>query len=560
MPVAIYARVSTEEQRERQSIETQYDFGQRFCDFQKLEIYRVFADNGISGTVPMDRRPEGSEILREARHGKFDQLLVYKLDRLGRDALLILNAVEDLKKLGVRVRSMTEEFDTSSATGRLRLTMLSGFASHEREVIRERSVAGTNRVAESGAWMGGIVPYGYRKVGEKREARLVVSDEIIPANGLSESEVIRLIYRLAAVERRSCFFIADRLNQLRVPCAYQRDERLVLRGKRKQRTSGLWRPARVRNLIINTTYKGLHQFGKRTSNKGRPVISRTVPAIVDEKTWEKAQENLHRHFLFSARSTRNQYLLRGLIKCACCGLTFVGVSNLRGDGRRDYYYRCNGKQSARGIYGLKGQRCPSKGVRGGNLEETIWSDVEDFLRRPSIVIERLQARMRGEAGDAAKNRERLGRLQRLLEAKAGERNKVVGLYRKGLLNDAELEEQLTDVGREAQGLASQIEDLERKLGGVESNRTALENTGTILAQLRKRLDEGLPWERKRQLIELLVGGIRIETIRSGEKPENVVTVTYRFPSVIEACKGTPAFNNYTLEVVHRVPVRPWRAA
>jgi site-specific DNA recombinase len=537
MPVAIYARVSTEEQRERQSIETQYEFGRRFCDFQKLEVYRVFADNGISGTVPMDRRPEGSEILMEARRGKFDQLLVYKLDRLGRDALLILNAVEDLKKLGVRVRSMTEEFDTSSATGRLMLTMLSGFASHEREVIRERSVAGTNRVAESGAWMGGIVPYGYRKVGEKRDARLVVSEETIPGNDLSESDVIRLIYRLAAVERRSCFFIAARLDQLRIPCAYQRDDRLVLRGKRKQRTSGLWRPARVRNLIINTTYKGLHQFGKRTANKGRPVISRTVSAIVDEKTWEKAQENLHRHFLFSARSTRNQYLLRGLIKCGCCGLTFVGVSNTRGDGRRDYYYRCNGKQSARGIYGVKGQRCPSKGVRGEKLEQTIWSDVEDFLRKPSIVIERLQARMRGDAGDAAKNRERLGRLQRLLEAKADERNKVVGLYRKGLLNDAELEEQLTDVDGESKGLSSQIEELERKLGGVDSNRMAMENTETILTQLRKRLDEGLPWERKRQLIELLVGGIRIETIRNGEKPANVVTVTYRFPSVIEACTG-----------------------
>jgi site-specific DNA recombinase len=260
MAVAIYARVSTEEQRERQSIATQYEFGQRFCELHKLPVFRIFADNGVSGTIPLDRRPDGSQILMEARRGKFDQLLVYKLDRLGRDALLILNAVEDLKKLGVRVRSMTEEFDTSSATGRLMLTMLSGFASHEREVIRERSVAGTNRVAESGAWMGGIVPYGYRKVGEKRDARLLVSNEIIAANGLSESDAIRLIYRLAAVERRSCFFIADRLNELRVPCAYQRDERLVLRGKRKQRTSGLWRPARVRNLIVNTTYKGLHEF------------------------------------------------------------------------------------------------------------------------------------------------------------------------------------------------------------------------------------------------------------------------------------------------------------
>jgi site-specific DNA recombinase len=537
MAVAIYARVSTEEQRERQSIETQYEFGQRFCELHKLPVYRIFADNGISGTVPLDGRPDGSQILREARLGKFDQLLVYKLDRLGRETRLILNAVADLEKLGVRVRSMTEEFDASSATGKLMLTMLSGFASHEREVIRERSVAGTNRVAESGAWMGGIVPYGYRKVGEKRDARLVVSEEIIPGNDLSESDVIRLIYRLASVERRSCFFVAARLTQLGVPCAYQRDDRLVLRGKRKQRTSGIWRPGRIRNLIVSTIYKGLHQFGKRSSNKGRQLILRTLPAIVDEKTWDQAQENLRKHLLYSPRSAKNEYLLRGLIKCACCDLTFVGVSNVRRDGRRDYYYRCNGKQSARGIYGVNGQRCPSKGVRGGNLEQTIWSDVEDFLRKPGIVIDRLQARMRGEANDSAKNRDRLRRLQGLLEAKAGERNRVVGLYRKGSLNDAELDQQLLEIDQEAGGLTSQIEELERKLDGVESNGPVLENTQALLTRLRERLDQPLTWEGKRQLIELLVGGIRIETIRNGPKPENVVTVTYRFPSVIEACTG-----------------------
>src|SRR5262245_890996 len=140
-----------------------------------------------------------------------------------------------------------------------------GFASHEREVIRERSVAGTNRVAESGAWMGGIVPYGYRNVGEKRDARLVVSNDPVPGLELSEADVIRDVFRMAAVEGKSCRVIADRLNGFRVPCAYTRDGRLDLRGKRTQRTHGLWRAARVRGLITNTTYKGIHQFGKRST-------------------------------------------------------------------------------------------------------------------------------------------------------------------------------------------------------------------------------------------------------------------------------------------------------
>jgi len=96
---------------------------------------------------------------------------------------------------------------------------------------------------------------------------------------MSEADVIREVFRLAAVEQKSCRVIAARLNDLRVPCAYVRDDRLLLRGKRKQRTSGLWRPGRIRGLITNQTYMGIHEFGKRTAC-GQPVVSRPVPAIV----------------------------------------------------------------------------------------------------------------------------------------------------------------------------------------------------------------------------------------------------------------------------------------
>jgi site-specific DNA recombinase len=127
---------------------------------------------------------------------------------------------------------------------------------------------------------------------------LVVSQETIPGTLVSEVEVIRLIYRMAAVERKSRFKIADHLNGLGIPCAYIRDDRLILRGKRKQRTSGLWRPARVRNLLVNTTYMGLHEYGKRTRNPNRLIITRKVPPIVSEQTWRSAQQALKANFLF----------------------------------------------------------------------------------------------------------------------------------------------------------------------------------------------------------------------------------------------------------------------
>ena len=143
---------------------------------------------------------------------------------------------------------MTEEFDTGTATGRLMLTMLSGFASHEREVIRERSVAGTNRVAEAGAWMGGIVPYGYRKVGEKRDAHLVISEDPIPGLAMSEAEVIREVFRMAAVERKSCRIIADQAERSARP--------VRLRSRRPPRLARQAKAANVRGVARLAGFAG----------------------------------------------------------------------------------------------------------------------------------------------------------------------------------------------------------------------------------------------------------------------------------------------------------------
>jgi hypothetical protein len=223
------------------------------------------------------------------------------------------------------------------------------------------------------------------------------------------------------------------------------------------------------------------------------------------------------------------------MKCSLCNLTYVGVSHTRPSGKPEFYYRCNGNQGARGLYGAHGERCPAKAIRGAELEQIIWGDVEEFLRKPSVVIERLQARMQADAGDATKNRDRLRRLRGLLEAKAEDRNRVVTLHRRGRLNETDLDKHLDTIDQECAGLASQIAELEAKAGGSDSNGAVLEGAEALLTRLRRRLDQPLNFERRRQLVELLVGGIRVETIRNGGKRENIVTVTYKFPSAVVKC-------------------------
>lgn len=540
MAVAAYLRVSTDEQRERQTIATQRDFAQRFCSLHELTIGKEYADDGVSGTVPFDRRPEGRQLLRDARLKKFDQLLVYRLDRLGRDTRLTLEVVAELEKYGVRVKSMTEEFDTATASGRLMLTMLSGFAAHERDVIRERSMAGTDRVAQSGAWLGGIVPFGYRKEGEKRSARLVISEEPIPGVALSEAEVIRVLFRMAATEKKSCFAIADYLNRIGVPCAYVRDDRTVSRGKRKGRTSGLWRPGRVRNLLISTTYMGRHEYGKRSKNPNRERIIREVPAIVTPETWQKAQKTLRSNVLFSKRHSCRQYLLRGLMKCALCDLTYIGVANRRSSGKQEFYYRCNGKHGTRGLFGAGGQRCPSKDVNGEFLEQTVWADVEGFLRHPEAVIEQLQQRLATERNDGKREQERLARLEDQLAGIPPQRDRILALFRKELIAEKDLARQMEQINREEAVLRTNIEELSERMRGADAGAGHLASAHELLDKLRGRLQAGLSWEIKRQLIEALVGGIRIDTTEEDGKKSASIAVTYRFAGSIAACTDAPA--------------------
>ncbi len=79
MRVALYFRVSTDEQKERASIETQREFAAQYCKVHEIAVIGSYSDDGISGTIPVAERPDGSRLLSDARAKKFDTILVYKL-------------------------------------------------------------------------------------------------------------------------------------------------------------------------------------------------------------------------------------------------------------------------------------------------------------------------------------------------------------------------------------------------------------------------------------------------------------------------------------------------
>jgi site-specific DNA recombinase len=112
--IGLLLRVSSEEQRERETITLQDEFLREYCRLYELEITGIYADDGISGTIPLHERPEGKRLLEDAKAGKLDTVLVYKLDRLGRSLLVIVDAHDRLQTAGVSLRSATEPIDTSN--------------------------------------------------------------------------------------------------------------------------------------------------------------------------------------------------------------------------------------------------------------------------------------------------------------------------------------------------------------------------------------------------------------------------------------------------------------
>ena len=185
----------------------------------------------------------------------------------------------------------------------------------------------------------------------------------------------------------------------------------------------------------------------------------------------------------------------------------------------------------------------------------MWADVEAFLRDPDPVLQQLHAKLESDVKGSDQIRKQITRLEGLLAQKAAERNRVVGLYRRGRLTDADLDGQMDEIGRDETALDAHLSELRGKIAGTESINANISSAEALLVKLRKRLDEPVSWEQKRHLIEVLVAGVRVDTVEDGGVRQSKITVTYRFsqpdqlvPLVLPQSYGSGA--------VVRIPIEP----
>src|SRR5215207_3466666 len=397
--VGLYMRVSSEEQRDRETIEIQREFLEQYCQLYGLEAAETYADDGVSGTVPLHERPEGRRLLEDARAKKFETLLVYRLDRLGRSLLVIVDAHDRLQVAEVSLRSATEPIDTSSPSGRLIFQMLASFAEYERETIGERTRSCLHRAFRNGKHSGRI-PFGYR-LSPQDESSLEIVEE--------EAAIVREIISTVA-EGSTLYRESKRLNDQAIPSPGWRFKS----GERKHGRS--WCPPTVASIVHQSAYSGVHKV--RIDN-GEP-IERPVPPVVPPGLRERAEaaleENKRRRGGGVPHDRKNdrKYLLSGLVKCAVCGLACSGrttTSTYKGTAKKYSYYGCIANRADREVEAAPhfAPHAPAPW-----LEDLVWADVRTFLENPGEVLERVCEQLRGESDNAEELATRRGDLAKRL--------------------------------------------------------------------------------------------------------------------------------------------------
>lgn len=148
--VAIYARCSTN----KQTVDNQILELKAVANQRGYQITQIYQDEGISGSKGISQRPALDAMMKDAVRGKFNQVMVFDLTRLGRSLTDLLSILQELQKLNVDLFMMKQGIDTTTQSGKLTFSIIGAFAEFEREMIRSRVIAGQKRAAAEGKHIG----------------------------------------------------------------------------------------------------------------------------------------------------------------------------------------------------------------------------------------------------------------------------------------------------------------------------------------------------------------------------------------------------------------------
>ena len=334
----------------------------------------------------------------------------------------------------------------------------------------------------------------------------------MPSCGMSEADIIRLMYKLTVEDKMTTIKIADHLNALGLPPSYFIDSPAT--GRRKKETAGIWRPGRVLNMLKSTTYKGVHQYGKR-STRQREIIERTVPAIVSPEDWEEAQKIICSHYIFSRRNAKHIYLLTSLIKCKNCGYTYQSISS-----KGSSYYMCGG----RSYWRVKGrEKCYGRSINMPWLDNYIWNDCLKYINNPDTAIEEIEKNNTTKSKPETITDEKL-LLDTQLDQKESEKSRILDLFRRQLISLNDVELQLNKISQEKAIIQERVSTINEKEKTVSNVFATQASAKKLLNHLKDKISSTENTvEFKREIIMSIVDKITVATIDESKKANMNIT-------------------------------------
>jgi site-specific DNA recombinase len=510
---AIYARVSSDQQAERRTIESQVQdlLARAAADGHDVSGELRFLDDGHSGASLI--RPALERLRDLVALSAVDLVYVHAPDRLARSYAHQAVLVEEFARAGTEVVFLNRPIGQSPEDDLL-LQLQGMFAEYERARILERSRRGKRHLAQAGVVsVLSRAPYGYRYIG--REAgNGAARFEVVEGN----AEVVRRIFRWVGHERVSLSAVCRRLFEAGVPSPA---------GNARWSRSMIW------TLLSNPAYAGQAIFGKNASLPWQPPlrpargradvpkrpfrqvpalpehrITIPVPAIVEAGLFEDAREQLAENRRRNRQRLAGvRYLLQGLLVCRQCGYAFCGRWQSRYPHQRDrgyQYYRCCGTESSR-FHGQR--RCGARVVAVAPLDAAVWAEVCRVLEDPTRVIQEYQRRLR--AARTGPHRLELEAVDRQLVKLRRGIGRLIDSYAEGIIDKAEFEPRLSELRRRVAELEAEAAALQDAAEQTRSLQLVIGKLESFAEMIEGRL-ETADWATKRDIIRTLVRRIEID--------------------------------------------------
>ena len=449
--VAAYARVSTNSDEQRTSLDAQKTYYESYIRANPdWDFAGLYYDSGITGTKK-DIREGLMRMLEDCRRGKIDHVMVKSISRLARNTVDTLEIVRELTELGISILFEKENINTQSMNGELFLSILSSLAQSESASISKNEKWSIQKRFEQGTYVIASPPYGYKNV----DRRMVIVPE--------EAEVVRFVF-----------------SQYIAGCGTFQISKMLTEKGVSPRYSSRWNDSVINNMLHNEKYVGDVLFQKtysdeqfkRRINHGDVTqyhVKDHHEPIISREDFDKVQALMKHNGQVCGNATgshkyNNRYPFSGIVFCGECGDKCKRRHHSTKAGKYPVY-ACT-------THLFDKTQCGMLAIDEACLKAAFTTMMNKLMRYHEPVLKPLLDSLRKNGQQA--NQRRVEKIKHLLEEYNEDQRRFLDLYDKGYLDGDTYRERKTHVETKIEELTAEQARLQEIMGTGTYSLDALE--------------------------------------------------------------------------------------